>query len=249
MKSAKKANQDLIISLYIKGCHTVKEIAAMEGTSKQNVYLIIKKHGIEKRTDERTRKKEIQVEITRNLYLYENLTPEQIAQQTGRSTEWVKNTLEDLGLIIQIRKKPRLKISARELADLYINQNLSAQKIADLYGIEKSCVYGKLLKSDIKKGSRNALKLSKEELKDMFINQDMSAREIAEHFKVNVTLINSRIFKHQIKKKAKEPCVSLAEVERLSALGLSQHAIAETLGVSQSSVSIAARKNASSNDK
>lgn len=104
-------------------------------------------------------------------------------------------------------------------------------------------------KSDIKKGSRNALKLSKEELKDMFINQDMSAREIAEHFKVNVTLINSRIFKHQIKKKAKEPCVSLAEVERLSALGLSQHAIAETLGVSQSSVSIAARKNASSNDK
>ena len=248
MLKGTKVNHEEVIRLYKDGKYSIKEIAAMAGTSKQNVYLIIKNNGVEKRTDERTREKEIQAEIARKLYLYENLTPRQISKKIDRTLEWVNNTLEDLGLIIQIRKKPRLKISADELADLYINQNLSAQKIANLYGIEKSCVYGKLLKSDIKKGSRNALKLSKEELEDMFINKDMSAKQIAEHFKVNLTLINSRIFKHQIKKKSKEPCVSVIEVERLLDSGLSQHAIAQLLGVSQSSVSIAARKNKINNN-
>lgn len=242
MTKETKVDQAKVISLYVAGEHSIKEIAAMEGTSRQNVYLIIKKNGITKRIDERTKEKEIQAGITRNLYLYENLTPHQIAEKIDRSLEWVNKTLEDLGLIILIKKLPRVKISTTELKDLYIKKNLSAQKIANLYGLEKSCVYGKLLKRNIRKGSRNALKLSKEELEDMFIHQDMTAREIADHFKVNITLINSRIFKHQIKKKAKEPCVSATEVERLMDSGLSQHAIAKMLGVSQSSVSIVARK-------
>ncbi|HFQ5875988.1 TPA: hypothetical protein ACJXXT_000252 [Pseudomonas aeruginosa] len=235
MKKTPIDNQ-LVKDLYLTDQKTPTEIATALGITKSRVYQILDKLNIERRPHFRKETQELKATINK-LFTENKLPSKDIAKATGMNISTVINHLKDLGLFNNCRNNPRVFIDKETLTELYIVQGLPASKIAQMYGITESCVYGKLSKHNIRNGVRDKVRITKDTLYRLFITEGKTAGEIAKLYNLKVTTVFSKLNKHGIKRH-KQCKPTYAEIQNLLESGLSQRTIAERFNISQATISL-----------
>ncbi|WP_350613200.1 hypothetical protein [Pseudomonas sp. HY7a-MNA-CIBAN-0227] len=242
MKGNQHTDIDLFKKLYIEEKKTPSQIAQILSISKQRTYQILDQYKIEKRQGESTRIKNELRNVVYSLYVTSGLSKEKIAKRLNKPETAILKILKELGLVHVIRTNPRVEIDKETLVRLFIRENLTAAKIAEMYGISLSCVFGKLSKGNIKKGGNVKLQIKQEVLQRMYIDERMTAGEIASHYNVARTLIYGKLNKFNIKRKDSK-AISNEEIINLIKSGMSQREISKRFNVSQATISIMLKKD------
>lgn len=235
-----KVDNNVVRSLYEIDLKTPTQISIELGITKSRVYQILDTLKIERRPICRPEHDDLS-KLIHKLYTVDKLTKREIVKATGKHITTVLKHLTTLKLITPTPKNPKCHIEKSVLFDLYIKQRLPASKIAELYNITESCVYGKLKKFDLKNGVRNKVFIEEEDLRRMFIEDGMAASEIAKIFDLNVQTVYSKLNKYKIKRYTTIK-VDSDRINELLGTGLNQREIANKLNISQSSVNIAINK-------
>jgi transposase len=128
--------------LYIDERRTVGEVAEVLGVARSTAHNWLRAAGIDLRPSPSKRRDDISDDRLRELYVGDQLSAPDIAQQFGCATTTVYHRLDQLG----IPRRPKGCSAARpdksELARLYIEQGLSLREIASRRGVTAPAVAG-----------------------------------------------------------------------------------------------------------
>ena len=130
--------------------------------------------------------------IDYNLYIDNKITKQELAIKYNRSIKTI-----DRWLLNYNKKYDTKTISKEELHNLYINQDLSANVIANKLNITPEKVYNLTLKYNFKKAQY--FNISKEELYDLYINQHLTQTAIAKKYNVSRKIIERKLNNYNIK--------------------------------------------------
>lgn len=88
-----------------------------------------------------------------------------------------------------------IKISKKELKELYEKQKLTTYEIADIYNCCQATIWKRLVKYRIKRlpNGRQSVVISKPELKRLYVNQHLSSRKIAKLYNCAYSTIDIKI--------------------------------------------------------
>lgn len=95
----------------------------------------------------------------------------------------------------------KLDIPEKDLRELYLEKEMSSNKIADKFGCSKSTILKRLKKYNIprrKKGPKRRDDITKEILEKLYIKEELSTREIAEKLDTGRSTVYSKLKKYEI---------------------------------------------------
>lgn len=94
----------------------------------------------------------------------------------------------------------KVDISKEKLKKMYLEDNLSLEKIGKIYGVSRNTIRNKVIEYNLQKEIKNKKDISKEELYELYINQNLLQKEIAETKQISIKKIQRLLKKYGIKK-------------------------------------------------
>lgn len=94
----------------------------------------------------------------------------------------------------------RLNLNRERIVDLYVNQKISAPKIAKILNVGKTTIYKRLIENNIIRRS-NKIKLDLNKIRNLYLNQKKTSLEIGKIFGVSDKVIIQRLKEMNIKRR------------------------------------------------
>lgn len=174
--------------MYEKNKWSVSRISNEFRCSKNTVVYWIKKYKIRRRTQSESMKIfgnkksfEIPKKTLADLYQNKKLDRKKIAERYGCGIVTVTKELKRHGIKVRRSKWIKVKISKKELEDLYIKKRLTTYQIAEMYKCCQATIWKRLREYNIKARKPYSLFAripTKNELVNLYVNRGLSTWEI-----------------------------------------------------------------------
>lgn len=190
-----KPSKDVLERMYVTEGLTQYQIARKFNVHRRTIGTWLRSFDIQTRGTGTSRVLIPTMDELVELYINHGMSQCQIAIKYNVSQSTVKNWLRDLG--INTRGRPYQSDmhelpSKEELDDLYTNQEMTMEQIANIYGVSVTPIRNRLCWYGITIIGRSLYKMPiivKEELDDLYTNKKMTIEKIAHYYGVGHSFI------------------------------------------------------------
>ena len=155
---------------------------------------------------------EIPEDELRRLYLDEKLPPATIAKIFGCNDSTVRNRLREYGIKVRTLSEAmtRIVIPEDDLRRLYLDEGLSAEEIAKIYGCSGRTVFDRLRKYGINTRC-SAIKIPEDKLRQLYLDEELSSCKIAEIFGCSDGTVRNNLQKYGIKARSRGEAIAIVK--------------------------------------
>jgi len=154
------------------------------------------------------RKKNIDIDLAKYLYLKKNWPTSKIAKKMGVHLQTIINRFRDNGVKIKKQGNYKLDIDDRKIAKYY-NSGMTVKQTAEKFNISEASVRKILHRNNIvikrEGGSHRRIDLPKEQLINMYIKGEKSIKNCAKHFGVSESVVTRILRENNIKIRKNRP--------------------------------------------
>lgn len=196
-------SKEKLKKLYLRDKLPITEIAKRYGRSKNSVSYWLRKHKIKLRSASESMKLFVnkpEIEIPKKelcrLYFKEGWGLSKLAKKYNCSIGIIQQRLRKYGFKLRYSKGKKIKISKKELEDLYINRKLTTYKISDKFNCCQATIWKRLKRFRIKRRTPHELNSnvpSKEKLKNLYVKRRLSTWGIERRYGYSRSTVHRKL--------------------------------------------------------